>query len=745
VHAHTPIEKEVVLIGGGHTHALVLRHIGMNPIAGLRITLISPAAYTPYSGMLPGLIAGDYSFEEAHIDLARLCQWAGVRFLQAEVTAIDARAQRLQLAGRVDVDYDVVSIDIGSQPELASVPGAREFATPVKPVSAFWQRWKSVETLLSKATPANPLRISIVGGGAGSVELALAMAQRLQQYASQIDLWCGSPHILSSYNSGARRVVMSALQDVGVHVHLDARVADVSPTALRTTKGISDEFDILFWCTGASAAPLIASSGLKTDDAGFLCVRDTLQSLEFDNVFAAGDIAVQINHPRPKAGVFAVRQAPVLSHNLHAFVLSQRLREHHPQSRFLSLLSLGNRSAVAEKGRFSASGKWVWRWKNHIDKTFMERFSQLSSSMNRVPAKYLAGHDDESQMACGGCGAKVGATPLRQVLAQLHREFPRHTTSEGDDAVVIELPTTQVAAPTLLQTVDVLREIVADPWLMGRIAANHALSDLYASGAQPLSVLAAVTLPFCSPDIQQRELYQLLAGALEEFVETDCVLSGGHSMQGPELSLGFTATGLAADDIMTARRFNKRGANTGDAIILTKPLGTGVLFAAQMQLLAKGTDIETAVQSMLRSNRFAAKTARDHGVTACTDVTGFGLLGHLHEMLERNQSAHLSLQKIHLLPGVPALLKAGIRSTMHEANSASVEGEVRINGKVDENAIHGLYDPQTSGGLLFTIPQQDAPALRDALIANGDTHAAIIGEIHSAGETLESNARFVLF
>jgi selenide,water dikinase len=723
VQATPEIHKDLVLVGGGHTHALALRMLAMKPIAGLRITLVSPASHTPYSGMLPGLVAGHYSFEQTHIDLARLCQWAGVRFLTAQVTGLDPIARQLSLAGRPPINYDLVSIDIGSQPELDSVPGARAHATPVKPVADLWQRWRGLQARVLAQTAAVDCRVAVVGGGAGSVELAMAMARRLAGKAIAIDLWCGGPEILESYNTRARRAVMAALQWQGIAVHLNARVQRVEQGCLVMSDGARPVYDELFWCTGAAAAPWVASSGLQTDERGFLAVRDTLQSLDDERVFGAGDIATQVNHPRPKAGVYAVRQGPVLAHNLRALLLHKPLSNHRPQLRFLSLISLGGKQATADRGPFSATGQWVWRWKDRIDRKFMARFEHLPNSMSvaswgRLPE--LAGA--QRQQPCGGCGAKVGADALGNALAQLSLQYPEHCRGGGDDAAAIP----SAGASPVVQRLDVLREMVADPGLMARIAANHALSDLYACGARPVSALAAITLPFAGSSILQRELQQLLAGALHEFAAADCCLTGGHSMQGPELSLGFVVNGipLAQDRHL----LSKRGLAPGDALVLTKPLGTGTLFAAHMQLLADGRDISGAVESMLQSNAVAAELAVAHGASACTDITGFGLLGHLLEMLDTDRCARLQLARLPVLSGALQQLRGGIVSTMHASNARA--GEVlRREGQVDEARLQMLFDPQTSGGLLIGIAADRAQALRDALQQRSYAQAEIIGQV----------------
>jgi len=736
------VQKDLVFVGGGHAHALALRMLAMQPIAGLRITLISPASHTPYSGMLPGLVAGHYTFEQTHIDLARLCQWAGVRFICAQVSAIDPVGQTLSLVGRPPVDYDVVSIDIGSQPELESVPGASRHSVPVKPVAGLWRRWSSLQEKLLSSSGDEEFRIAMVGGGAGSVELIAAMAehfealrQRLDQRVS-LDLFCGAQEILQGYNARARKSVETALNDYGVGLYLNSRVENVEQNSLLIRGGEKHGFDELFWCTGAAASPWIAASGLKTDQRGFLAIGNTLQSLDYGNIFAAGDCATQIDQPRPKAGVYAVRQGPVLAGNLRNYLFDRPLKAHIPQQHFLSLLSLGGKKATADRGVLSATGAWVWRWKDKIDREFMSRFEDLPGLMGNEPADSLppvSGQKEggEKQAPCGGCGAKVGADNLSAVLRELSLEYPEHCPGgeAADDAVLIP----QSAGGAIVQSIDTLRQMVSDPWLMGRIAANHALSDLYASGASPLSALASLALPFSAPDILQRELKQVLRGALHEFSLVDCKLMGGHTMQGFELSVGFVVNGTA---ISKEQGFlAKRGLHEGDHLVLTKPLGTGTLFAGHMQLKADGRDIQSAIDTMLQSNAAAAQLAVTHRASACTDVTGFGLLGHLKEMLEAGQGASLQLPQIPALPGAIESIAAGIYSTMHEANKRATEArlEVSANQQADGEL---LFDPQTSGGLLIGISPDQSASLCEDLRAAGYAQATVIGEVclSAAGE-----------
>ncbi|MHA7816574.1 MAG: selenide, water dikinase SelD [Pseudohaliea sp.] len=706
----TEITRDLVLVGGGHAHALVLRMLAMNPVPGARLTLVSPASHTPYSGMLPGLVAGHYRFEDTHIDLARLCQWAGVRFLRDAVTALDPARRELHFAERPPLGYDLLSLDIGSQPTLDVVPGACEHAVPVKPVAEFWQRWQA------GLAAHGGQRIAVVGGGAGGLELALAMAHALAGSGATLVLYCGG-ELLPGYHRAARAAARDAISRLGVTLEEGARVAEVHAGELSLEDGRRERFDSLYWCTAAAAAPWVRASGLAVDERGFLAVDDTLRSVDDGRIFGAGDIATQVNHPRPKAGVYAVRQGPVLARNLRASLTGVALREHRPQQRFLSLLSLGEQRATADRGPLSATGHWVWRWKDRIDRSFMRRFSELP--------RMQAGREDTvpAQAPCGGCGAKVGGDPLAEALAALRADFPDHCLPAGgaaEDAAALPQ-----AGGTLLQSLDTLRALVDDPWLMGRIAAQHALNDLYASGARPRAALAALTLPFAAASVQARDLRQVLAGALAAFAEADCVLLGGHSLQGPEWQLGFAVTG----EVATKDPLRKRGAQAGDALLLTRPLGVGVLFAAHMQLAADGRDIDRALALLGASQAAALDAAVAGGAHAATDVTGFGLAGHLCEMLCDELGATLDLAALPVLPGAEVAIAAGLRSTAAPANLAA--WGARVLGAGDPVRQQLLFDPQTAGGLLLALPPAGVPEARRVLEA-AKLGAAVIGECVAA-------------
>ena len=378
-----PIVKDLVLVGGGHSHVAVLKRFGMTPLPGVRVTLISRDVDTPYSGMLPGVVAGHYSRDEAHIDLESLGRFARARMVIDEAIGIDPAGRVVQFRSRSPISYDVLSINIGSTPGV-QVPGAIAHAIPVKPIDRFLSQWDALRERLRTSTART--RVAVVGGGAGGVELLLAVEYRLRTLLAQegrraahleYHLFTERDAILPTHNRPTRRMFERILAQRGIVAHTGCAVTNVSPNHLRTADGRLHEADEILWTTEASAAPWLAASGLAVDERGFVRVASTLQSTSHPEVFAAGDVASMVESPRPKSGVFAVRQGAPLARNLRRALLGQRLRPYHPQRQCLSLISTGDKYAVASRGPFALRGGWVWRWKDAIDRRFMRRYQEL--------------------------------------------------------------------------------------------------------------------------------------------------------------------------------------------------------------------------------------------------------------------------------------------------------------------------------------------------------------------------------
>ncbi|VAW50078.1 NADH dehydrogenase-like protein / Selenide,water dikinase [hydrothermal vent metagenome] len=752
-----PVIKDLVLIGGGHSHLSVLKYFGMNPVPGLRLTLITRDLHTPYSGMLPGYIAGHYSYDEAHIDLRPLAQFAQARIYHAEVNDINLKEKQIFCEGRPPISYDFISINIGSRPGTLHIPGADKYTVPVKPIDIFLNQWQKLSQAVMDTATANTatenknFNLAIVGGGAGGVEMALATQFRLHALLSEknqsnnflnVDLYCDSDNILPTHNKQVRERFLRFLKQRNIQIHSNQRIKEVQRNYLVNSNGEKHSADAVLWVTNASAPTWLAKTGLAVDDKGFITVNDYLQSTSHENVFAAGDIAAVINHPREKSGVFAVRQGPPLARNLECAVQNKSLKKFTPQKNFLGLISTGDKYAIASHSNWSLEGAWLWKIKDWIDSRFMEKFSDLPEMAQEAAPEFNKAMADKKTlheisaiaMRCGGCGAKVGSTVLSRVVNRLQpisRDDVVIGLADPDDAAVTEVP----AGKLVVQSVDYFRSFIDDPYIFGQIAANHALSDIFAMGAEAQSAMAIATIPYGIENQVEDQLFQTMSGALDVLNASNTALVGGHSSEGTELSFGLSVTGLAdREQVM-----RKSGMQNGDVLILTKALGTGTLFAADMRLKAKGRWIDAALQSMLLSNQAAGFCMHRHGATACTDVTGFGLLGHLVEMTRSSgKSVTLNLDSLPILDGALEMIESGIFSSLQEQN-VRLRRAIKEPGELTKHKHFPLlFDPQTSGGLLAAIPAANAAACLVELKELAYPISVILGEVTDDTKNVES-------
>lgn len=710
-----PVVKDLVLIGGGHAHALVLRMWAMDPVPGVRVTVINPGPAAPYTGMLPGLIAGHYTREQIMIDLVRLARFAGARVILDRVVGIDRDGGQVILAGRAPLAYDVASLDIGIASDLPDLPGYAEHAVAAKPLGGYAERWQA---FLARGL-ARP-RVVVVGAGVGGVELALASAHRLGPNADVTLLEQGHA-ALPGIGTGARRALLAHLDRAGVRLLTAARPARIEAEAVVLADGRLLPSDFTLAVAGARPQDWLADTGLALQQ-GFVSVSNTMQSTD-PLIFAAGDCAHMGFAPRPKAGVYAVRAAPVLLHNLRAALLGGPMRHFAPQRDYMKLISTGGQEAVADKWGLPLNGGWLWRLKDRIDRTFMAKFEDYPAMAGPViPTLAVPGLREAmgNKPLCGGCGAKLGANDLGAALAGL--PAPRRTdvlSGRGDDAAIL-----QSAGGVQVLTTDHLRAFSHDARLMARIAAVHACGDIWAMGAAPQVALAQITLPRLSAEKGAEMLAEIMAEAAAVFGDAGADVVGGHTSVGAELTIGFTVTGLAA------RAITKAGAKAGDVLILSKPIGSGTILAAEMALarvpgLILGEAVAAALAVMCRPLGPAAAILAPQA-RAMTDVTGFGLAGHLLEILQASGvGARLKATAIPLLPGALAAAEAGHGSSLAPANRAATIGQLM---GADSALKTLLYDPQTGGGLLAAVPAQHGPALLAALIAAGE-QAAIVGEV----------------
>jgi selenide, water dikinase len=725
------ISTDIVLLGGGHAHVHVVKALAERPLPGVRVTLVTRDLETPYSGMLPGVIAGLYESHEAHIDLVRLAAVTGTRLIHAEAIGLDRVAKRVLLARRPSIAYDILSIDLGITPDLTSIAGAIEHGIAVKPIGKFLAK---VDLLRARCRAGEVRRIAVIGGGAGGVELVLSLRTRLRADAAHASRKADvsftlltAEALLATHNVRVQRAFRKRLMAAGIEVHEYCAATMIKAGSIVCRDGKTIKADAVLLATDAAPPSWFAQSSLARDSDGFLAVTPTLQVANDPDIFAAGDCAALVETPREKAGVYAVRAGPPLAANLARRVRGKPLREWRPQRRHLALISSGERYAVASRGPLKAEGAWLWTVKDWIDRRWMDMYRRPERMRMKMPA--ATPPRDAVAMRCGGCAAKVGPETLSRALARLGAPAIAGDVVIGlgapDDAAVLAAPP---AGNHIVATVDLFRSFIDDHYLFGEIAANHALNDIFAMGGTPRHAMAIAMVPHGSSNKTEETLFQLLAGARACLDREGVALVGGHSAEGAEVALGFSVSGVVAPD----RVLRKTGLQPGDALVLSKPIGTGILLAALMRGSAGATSIAPAIAGMRQSGRTAAQIFAAHGATAMTDVTGFGLAGHLGEMLKPSGAkAELDLAAIPLYPGARDLAAAGIASTLLPENLA-VDGVIRT--EINEVARILLFDPQTAGGLLAAIPQSRAVECVDALRAAGYADAAAIGKVLETGK-----------
>lgn len=728
--------RDLVLVGAGHTNAHILRMWRMHAIPDVRLTVVTPYASATYSGMLPGTLAGLYERDEMEIDLYRLAASSGARLIVAEAIGLDPVARRIELRDRPPIRYDICSIGIGSVPADREIQESDPAVLGIKPMATFLDRLDDrLEVLRSKSR----LRIHVVGAGAAGVEVSLCLDARLRARGieASIEIVDSGSRILNGYSDRLVDLVQRELDARKITVRREARATAYRDGELAFARGIAVPSDLVLWAVRAAAPPVLDGFDLPKDEHGFLAVRPTLRTTADYPVFVVGDTAAILDRPVPKAGVYAVREGPILWDNIRRLFESRDLVEYEPQRDFLSLLAFGDGRAVGQYRGFAAAGEWVWQVKDHIDRSFMNKHQQvepmtekMAEKRERARKKAARATREIPAMRCRGCGGKVGASVLDEALSRLDIPASPHVRAgldAPDDAAILAS-----GSGLDVVSVDFFQTFLDDPYLVGRVAALHALSDLYATGSDPAGALAIVTVPEGPRDQQTELLHQLLAGGLRELRAAGATLLGGHTTEAMELTIGYTVLGR----LDGRRPFAKGALETGDHLVVTKPIGTATILAGLPLCESRAPWIEAMLESMLVSNAEAARLARDHHATGVTDITGFGLGGHLLEMLEASgRHATLRLADVPLLDGFAELTAQGVKSSLDKSNREHASRfDTAHPGVFTTAPFAALFDPQTAGGLLVAVKPERADALVRDLRAAGCPQAAIVGTVGEASE-----------
>lgn len=696
-----PITNDLVLIGGGHSHLSVLMKLSKRPINGNRITLITNEIDTPYSGMIPGYIEGIYSWRDSHIDLYRLCLKLNVRFIHAEVERVSAHEKEIYFKDRPKIKFDVLSINTGIQSNNREIKGAAKYCLPVKPIS------KLTNNFLNKIT--NFKSIAFIGGGAGSVELALAIKKRFLNINQDIKITIitGKRGLLSTFPQKTKLTSLKTLEKFKIDIIEYKRVLEVKPKQIILSDKSMLKIDKAILSTNSMTPKWLAKSDILLTKDNYILVNKSFQT-NYKYVFASGDVIDFNNQNLKKAGVFAVRSGKPLAINIKQFILGKKLVEYKFNKNYLALIGTSKRSAIGTKYSLTFNSRFFFYLKKYIDQKFIKKFNDfrirkkftldtLKADVLNIFVKHKEKITDKNDiMQCKGCAAKVPLNALKQAL-------PKDIVSTSEDAVSVP------GHPELYQTVDMISSIITDPFLLGKIAANHSISDMVSVNSKITSAMMILQLPLSKTEINSRDLEQVLLGANEIFKTIDCPLIGGHTMIGKDKDpiIGFSILGQKQKKIKIVK--NRRKIKTKDLLILTEKIGSGLIFAGINNYLIDSYFQIDVIKQMIKGNLNFGKISNQLNILSMTDITGFGLANHLLNLIKRdNSKTGLTIypNKIPLFEGVNECLNKDIKSSLFKSNYDIAQKDIiykRDKSKLDNI----LYDPQTVGGIAFIIPQEE--------------------------------------
>ena len=666
------------------------------------ITLINRDSTTIYSAMFPGFISGEYRLEEIQIDLRTLADRAGVALVVAEINGLNPVDKTLSLKGRPSINFTRLSLDVGSETNLQKFqyPALqKDLVVPIKPFKRAiqWIESQDIQTDIDDSKP-----FSVIGSGLAGIEIAFALRKRWPERFLQLKILPGK----------INRKLRQSLMRNGIELITNENLI-TGPTLL---------------CTGSATPQWFRESALLIEASGRVMTRTTFQVIGYDDIFAVGDCGVIEQHARPASGVWAVRAAKPLANNLERLVAGQKLVSWRPQRTALQLvggpLNLG---WAFWNGVMIGPYTWLWRLKKVIDGRFIQMFRH-ASSMQDVEKDLNENH------LCRGCAAKLPSEPLKKALKKAG--FSEIESQPEDASVVSSLP----QGGSLIQSIDGFPALISDPWLNARMTTLHACSDIWATGGSVISAQPLITLPAVSEGLQMELLIQILGGIKSVLDLQGAHLIGGHTLESRNpphrsismaIDIGVCVNGLVVD---ANRRWIKNGLQLGDVLLLSRGLGSGILFSAAMKgdvnprVLDLALNLMNKSQHVLLQDLFQMQKERVNQKIfhACTDITGFGLLGHLSEMLHssnllrtRNGLSPLKIQleaeKIPSFEGVLDLIEVGYSSTLAPANRKFwklfhtdndslarfewASNDLTIGSKEYQKIMELIIDPQTCGPL----------------------------------------------
>ena len=650
----------LVLVGAGHSNIALIRRFAMDPLEGVRLVVINPESTAPYSGMLPGFLAGQYIADELFIDVAALCKQAGARFIRGSLERVDTASKMLLIRHQafpnvreLYIPYDYAVLNTGAAP-ADSFPSTHAGCYYVKPIRELLIDLPRIDERMRRGNRS----MVIAGGGAAGIELAFAFRAR---YGSDATITLVSRRSIDHDNalSAGASVIRRALEEKRITLIESVEVTEAAVGEVRLSDGRSVAAYVVCVATPVRAPSWIEQSGLAGKD-GFLNVNAELQVDDYEGLYASGDI-VNLPSSRGRSGVMAVRAGQYLAKALVQKIQGRHVSPFRPQRHWLTLLNLGDGEAIAVRGSLAYKGASLFKLKDRIDQKFMARFKPRKMSSAEA-------------MRCEGCAAKLPGDMLTSVFGQQF-EDGAITTQQGVSRI---------------RSIDALTHLVDDPYLIGALAMRHAVSDVWAMGASPTTALTLIAVERAlSQHIEASDFVQAQAGLQDAAHAYGVEIVGGHSLSLNQPMIAVEVEGECA------RPVRKNSVMAGDELWITGPVGSGILFSALASGLTIGASIDQWVTTALKSLFEASQIAAREGVHAMTDVTGFGLAGHLREMLSWNNLGIQWAEKIVTFSGVDECIARGIQSTAYVDN-------VRYAQQIGHKAPSAVvFDPQTCGPLLI--------------------------------------------
>jgi len=709
----TYFKKQLVLLGGGHAHVQVLRKLCMNYYEGLHVILINNSVESAYSGMTPAHIQDFYKVHEIMIDLQRLCFNAGVTFINDEVTQLQTEKKKIILKNRPSVHYDLLSINTGSISKKNNLKIHKNSKCIfIKPINNIIKNLRTIDSLVEKS---NEIKINIIGGGVAAFEISFALRLR---YQDKVSITIISKNILLEKNLNTKSIIELKKTSKNMKISLKEKdVLEVKKNELLLSNGEFFPSDLNLISTGAEIPEWLQSSSLLKIEK-FIGIKTTLQSINDENVFAAGDVASIQDFQRPKSGVMAVRQGQILKENIFLKIQGKKLKKFRPQKNWLYIIGTYPNKALLNYFHFSFHSNWCWVLKIWIDKSFMKKFS-FSNKLNMKKKIVSTNFEIPNQeMYCQGCGSKVSKVTLMDYLSESSND------NELADSSIVKFNNNQI-----LQTIDHIKLFNSiDPFDFGMISYLHSQNDIIAAGGSVHSLNISVGVPFGDRKTEVFYLKSFMKGVERLSKLDDALIISGHSYQTFEPGITINMNGICKYES------KKSLARENNLIYLSKPLGVGYLLAAYFKNsdLLNSQDFSEVLSSMKLSNKNASEIAKKHQTKSMTDISGFGLASHLGDICKSSGlTANIHLDEKILINSNLEILKK-FQSTGYKSNYQSVSHYI----KSDENNpyLNILYDPQTNGPLLMIIDENKKNSFEETFINFYQKQPILIGNLISKKE-----------